>query len=171
MKSSQHRGKRIPNQIALLLLTGLPLLAVALSSDQFKPYHVRSIEVIYRRPDHITLYHGDVYATQGTTWISGDKVIVYHNPTTNRIVRLKAIGHPAHYSTMPDNQKARLYAQAETILYFPAKAQVLLIKNARVTQKQNILTGPHIWYDIKKQTVISTVPNGKGNTTVVIEPQ
>ncbi|WP_280123932.1 hypothetical protein [Coxiella endosymbiont of Ornithodoros amblus] len=38
---------------------------------------------------------------------------------------------------MLDNQKARLYTEAETILYFQAKAgQVLLIKNARVTQKK-----------------------------------
>ena len=140
MKSSHHRGKRILSQIALLLLTGLPLLAIALSGDQFKPYHVRAIEVIYRRPDHITLYHGDIYATQGTPAGSGDKVIVYYNPTTNRIVRLKTIGHPTYYSTMPGDQKACLYAEAETILYFPAKAQLLLIKNARVTQK-NILTG------------------------------
>lgn len=57
---------------------------------------------------------------------------------------------PPLYTTLPNTDKARLYAEANTIIYYPPKAQVVLIKNARVTQNQNILTEPHIWYDIKK---------------------
>ncbi|WP_244897153.1 LptA/OstA family protein [Candidatus Coxiella mudrowiae] len=78
---------------------------------------------------------------------------------------------PPLYTTLPNMDKARLYAEANTIIYYPPKAQVVLIKNARVTQNQDILTEPHIWYDIKKQTVISINLGEKNTTTMVVEPQ
>ena len=152
------------------VLLGLSTPTLSLSSDQFKPYYVQASEIIYRRLDHITIYKGYVYATQGTTQFSGDKVTVYSDCLTNRIARIVAVGRPAHYTTIPNTDKARLYAEANTITYYPSKAQVVLIKDARVVHNQDILTGPHIWYDIKKQTVISTNPGEKSTTTMVVEP-
>ncbi|WP_304985797.1 LptA/OstA family protein [Coxiella-like endosymbiont] len=55
-------------------------------------------------------------------------------------------------SPLPTRIKLRLYAEANIIIYYLPKAsgQVVLIKNAWITQNQDILTGSHIWYDIKK---------------------
>ena len=153
----------------ILLLTNLQS-ANALSSDQLQPCYIQADTIIYHRAAARTIYLGHVHARQGTTQLTGDKVITYLD-SHHRITRLIAHGHPAHYRTLPDHQAFKLYASANTIRYFPLKNQVLLLKKGHITQQQNVFTGPHIWYDIGTQTVVSTNPGGKSLTTMIIEPQ
>jgi lipopolysaccharide export system protein LptA len=147
------------------------MVSFALTSDQYLPYHVRADQITYERLQHQTIYVGHVHATQGTTELDGDKMIVYDDVQTHAISRIVTTGHPAHYHTLPDKEKFILYAKADTIKYEPLKAQVWLIQNAQVNFKQDIFIGPHIWYDIQKQTVVSSSYHGKTGTTVVVEPQ
>jgi len=42
---------------------------------------------------------------------------------------------------------------------------------APVNCKQDVFMGPHIWYNMKKQTVVSSSYHDKTGTTVIIEPQ
>lgn len=163
--------KRIIRIIKVLLIMLFCTTSYALTSDQYLPYYVRATTIIYKNKLHLTIYISNVHAHQGSSQLSGDKVIVYNSANGSDILRMVATGHPAHYSTLPDKQSERLYAQAETIEYYPQKNQVLLLKKARVTQKKNVFTGPHIWYDIKQQKVISTNPKGSSETKIVIEPQ
>jgi len=154
----------------LALVTLLPCSVFALSSDKYLPYRIKADTVIYNRNLHKTIYQGHVDAVQGTTHLTGDKVIVYNSKRNNKITLIVATGKNAHYTTLPDN-KSRLFAEAEIIKYYPLKDQVFFITHAKITQDQNLFTGPHIWYDMSKQVVVSTNPNGQGRTTVVIEPQ
>ena len=165
----QLKIRTIVNVLFFLCL--LPKSSFGLSSDQYLPYYVRAHSIIYKRKLHLTIYRGDVHATQGTSTLSGDQVVLYNSTTNHDIQRVVATGHPAHYATLPDHQQDRLLAQAETIEYYPKTNQVLLLIKARVTQHENVFTGPHIWYDIKNQTVVATNPRGNSHTTIVIEPQ
>ena len=163
----------LQNRMLLLTLIAstLPSFGYALNSDQTQPYHIQANTVTYNRSLHTTIYLGNVHARQGTTQVTGDKVMVYNTKDSNKIARIIATGHPAKYSTLPDNQHKVLHAEANTIEFNPIKDEVLLVKNAKVTQEQNLFTGPHIWYDMKNQVVVSTSPHGHGRTTVVIQPQ
>lgn len=162
--------KNIRNIVCVSTLLLSITTGISLTADQFLPYHIQADHVTYKRLQQITVYQGHVSATQGTSELDGDKIIVYNDVITHAINRIIATGHPAHYHTVPDKEKETLYANADTIRYEPLKAQLWLIENAHVNFKQDIFIGPHIWYDMKKQTVVSSSYHGKSGTTVVVEP-
>ncbi len=156
--------------LILTLLFGLHTTASALASDSQKAYQVNSQSVLYNRNRHQTTYTGNVTAKQGTTLVSGDKLLIINSPTTGDVTEIIAYGKQAHYSTLPDKQTQKLYAQANTIKYWPKRGKVLLISDGKITQKHNVFTGQLIWYDINKQTVLSG-SGSESRTTIVIQPQ
>ncbi|MDF1653688.1 MAG: lipopolysaccharide transport periplasmic protein LptA [Coxiellaceae bacterium] len=155
---------------SLFMLCLLFNSAYALSSDAGKPYHVSSKTVLYDRTRHRTVYTGNVVATQGSTTVTGNRLIILSSPDSNQVELLIAHGDLAHYSTLPNDEKQKLYAQAETIKYWPQQNKVLMVKRGKVTQHHNIFTGSLIWYDIKKQTVLSS-SNSRSHTKIVIQPK
>lgn len=163
------------NRMPSSLFLGIALLTIqpscwALSSDSQQAYRVQSTSVLYNRDHHQTTYTGNVIAQQGSTTVSGNKLLIISSPDTGDVSEIIAYGKQAHYSTLPDKQTQKLYAQADTIKYWPKQGKVLLIKNGKITQKSNVFTGELIWYDINKQTVLSG-SGSKSRTTIVIQPQ
>lgn len=158
-----------------LVITSLISLLIcnqsySLDSDQYKPCTVHSKSIYYYRNQGKTIYIKNVVADQGTTHIEGDKVIVYTKPSDNKVNKIIAYGHPAHYHTLPNGKKKPVFAQADTIQYYPRSKKVLLLRHGKVIQQHNVFTGPHIWYDMKHQVVKSTT-HGSSKTTVIIQPQ
>ena len=161
--------KRLVLRGLLLLLLTLSTPCLALSSDAALPYYFKSDHLIYNNRRHQTIYIGHVHITQGTTKISGDKVIVQYGKNS-RIKKMIDTGNFAHYSTLPDNHPDRLYAQAKKITYNPITKIVVLEHQGKVTQEKNVFTGPHIWYDIAAG-VVRTTPRKNQQTVIVIQPQ
>lgn len=147
--------------------------AWALDSDQYQVMHVISNTATYDRNQHTIIYDGAVQMDQGTSHLDGDKVIVYQLPATNtnKIQKVVALGNPAHYSTLPQPNKARLFVEALKITYDPTSKTVLLEGNGKVTQEGNVFSGPHIWYDMANGVVHSLAAPGKQRTEMVIQPQ
>ena len=142
-----------------------------LSSDHLQPYYVAADTMIYDHTLSLLTYLNKVQITQGTTSLSGDKVIVFVSAKTHQMLKLVATGNPAKYSTLPDNSKKQFYAEARTIFYDAIAKKVLLKEEARVQQEQNIFTGPIIWYDISNGVVRSSSPNNQNSTVINIQPQ
>ncbi len=153
----------------LACLCALPIIAYALQSDRSKPYLFHSNTVLYQRDKHETIYQGQVTAKQGSTTISGDTIRVFSSSVDASIKEIIANGKQAHYSSLPNHSAEKLYAQANTIKYWPKDGKVLLIKAAKINQHHNIFTGGLIWYDINKQTVLSG-SNTASHTRIVIQP-
>ncbi len=155
--------------IALLILVSIP--SFALPSDHTKPYHISAKKIVFEQDKHLATYTGNVIIIQGSTQLTGDKVILNLDKSNSQIEKLVDYGKPAHYHTLPNEGKKILYAQAKKITYFPQKQEALLEGKGQVIQDKNVFRGPHIWYDIQSETVISTTPQGKGKTTLLIQPQ
>ena len=155
---------------SLVLLAFLSTTVFAKSSDLEKPYHVKSDQVLYDRNHHRTTYTGHVIATQGTTTVRGSQLVLFSSAKTGQVNLLVVTGDLAHYSTLPNNKKHKLRAQAKTIKYWPQQHKVLLVKKGKVTQHHNVFTGSLIWYDVNKETVLSSSSH-QGRTTIVIQPQ
>lgn len=160
-----------------ILLKNLSLVSVlafhapvfALSSDGNLPFHFKSNSIIYNGKQHTATYIGHVRVTQGTTRIRGNKLVVQYGKNGG-VKKMIDTGNLAHYSTLPDRQSKRLYAQAKKITYNPTTKIVLLEQHAKVTQEKNIFTGPHIWYD-SGAGVVRTTPKKNQKTVIIIEPQ
>jgi lipopolysaccharide export system protein LptA len=109
---------------------------------------------------------------QGTTHIVADKVTAYKNMQGD-IDQVVAIGNPAHYSTLPDDQKYPIDAFGDRIVYYPIARIAQIIGNGYVTQGKNSLKGPHIIYEMDKKIVRSlplAARNGE-KSSLVLQPQ
>ncbi len=157
------------NIILYIIITIIPLTSWGLDSDKVKPANFIADYVTFNEKTGIKIFTGHVKMDQGTTHLTGDKVTVYN--ANGSVVKIVAIGNPAHYSTLPDNQKEVLNATAQTIEYYPQKSIAVLIDNGIVTQGENVFKGPHITYDMIKQTVISKPTDKQIQSTIVIQPQ
>lgn len=159
-----------------LLLLLLPSLSVALQSDQSKKLYIRSKTANINRTTGVGIFIGDVVIDQGTTHVTGDKVIT-HNDKHHKLKEVIIIGlhgNFAHYKTLTELKKPPLYATARTIKYYPKSHYVILLKDGHIKQGTDSIDGQHLEYDIQKQVLNSTAitkTNGKNSrTTIVIQP-
>lgn len=74
--SLKTRLRKPSSKLLGLIFLLLPIIVVARSSDQYLPYHIQADAIIYNQNLHTTIYQGHVHATQGTTRLTGDKVVV-----------------------------------------------------------------------------------------------
>lgn len=164
--------KQIRNLMFVALVSGWCITAAALDTDQYEAMHVVSDTATYDRDHHTITYEGHVQVEQGTSHLDGDKVIIYQMPDdSNKTQQVIAYGQPAHYSTIPQLNKSRLFVEALKITYDPNTKTVLLEDQGRVTQDGNIFSGPHIWYDMVNGVVHSVKGPGNERTEVTIQPQ
>ena len=146
------------------------LSAWALPSDSSKPCYITADRITYERMNHKAIYEGHVVVTQGTSKLTGDMVILWLDPKTNGLLHLEDRGNLAEYTTVTDINKPPLIARARIIQYDFVKKTVLLLQDGFIQQGKDTFTGPHIWYDMINQHVISTSIPGQGQTTIVIQP-
>ncbi len=123
---------------------------------------------IFKHNEGISTFTDQVKIQQGSTVITGKKMIAYTNHA-NKLTKLIIDGNPARYQTTPNVSQSNVYASAQQIYYFPSKKEVDLIGNATATQNQKIITGPHLKYFTEQKLVISP-PNDIGQTTIIYPP-
>lgn len=160
---------RLLRNLIFLLLILSPQIAYPLDSDRDAPLNVTSDHFAIDLKKHTTTYEGNVVATQGTTTLTGDKLILYTDKN-NQLEKGVAFGDLATYRTLPAPDKTELYAEAHEIEYYPDKQLIVLIKNAKVIQAENTYLGPKILYNMEKETVTSP-PSHDGRATIIIEPK
>lgn len=151
-----------------LMMLGFRNQALALSTDQQQTFKIIADSVQIDHETGTNVYHNHVHVGQGTTHLAADLMIT-HSDIQNQMQEIIATGRQAIYRTLANLQKPELIAVADTIKYYPKQNKVLLLGNAKVTQGQNVFTGPIIEYNTKLQTVISQAKQ-LGRTTVVIHP-
>lgn len=146
-----------------------PLLSLALNSDKQQPAFIEADSATLNHKTGICIYRGHVKLTQGSTIITAD-TLTTHSDSENQLDQATAVGQLATYTTQPDNNPLPFSAMGLTINYYPKKAYVELIGQAKATQGNDSFAGPRINYDIKQQIVVSP-PSTEGRTTIVINPQ
>lgn len=154
--------------ISMLSMLLFPNLSSALSTDKLQPAYIKADSATINHKTKICVYSGHVQLTQGSTVITAD-TLTTHADAQNQLEQATAVGKFAVYSTLPDNTQLKLVATALTINYYPKKAQVELIGDAKATQGSDSFAGPKINYDIKQQ-IINSPASKEGRTTIIIQP-
>lgn len=150
--------------IALLFLIPNRILA---KNDKDELIHLQADSIHYNFKKGIIFYEGHVHAEKNLTQLYANTMTVYYN--RKKIEKIIAKGTPAYYSTRPDTNKDPLQAWASNIIFFPITSKVQLIGNVKVQQKENQFEGPRLFYDMKKQRVISQA-NRQSKVQLIIEP-
>ncbi|MFT4836659.1 MAG: lipopolysaccharide export system protein LptA [Psychromonas sp.] len=151
------------NKSSLIISTLLISLAsMALESDFDQPIHVSSVSQHVTMKNDRVVFQDDVLLTQGSINLTADKLTVIRGKESNQEIMIAEGKVATFYQTQEDGKP--IDAEANTIRYDVAKAQVTLTGNAQVKQLKSQINGSKIIYLMKKEEL--TVSNDGKETRV-----
>lgn len=101
-----------------------------------------------KNKENICSYLGDAKFNQGVTNLQAEQITIYRIPG-GKINKIVASGKHSHYSTVMDNDKKPVNADANLITLYPDKSLMILDGDGQVTAGQDKYAGPHIEYSFK----------------------
>ena len=166
--------KTFLTQKRLFGLLFVPVIAIALPADRQQPIKISSDSVDIDNRKGVSVYHGNVAMTQGTTRITGDIITICTKE--REVTKIIAQGNKdrAYYEELQPGEQGTVQAWGNTIRYDINNDQIELDKNAQLSQKGDTFKGEKIHYNVTLQTInaIGTSNQGdSGQVQMVIQPR
>lgn len=144
--------------------------AHALSSDKDQPLNIEANTVEIDDKAGVSVYKGNVTATQGTLVLDADIVTIYS--PKRELDKVVAEGNPARYKQRPDNKDADVRAKAQRMEYYADKEKLILLEGGHLWQGQDEFSGNRIEYDTRRDVVNASMSSsGKERVRIVIQPR
>ena len=123
--------KFLPVLAWFILISGYSLAASNL------PVVVEAQKLIYSDKKKVAIYVGNVIAQHGETVITGDKLTIFFDPTGKHIRKIVVEGN-VHI------KDPRGEGWCKKLIYYPLEEKVVLIGDAKLKQKDNLIIGDRI---------------------------
>lgn len=120
--------------------------ARALSTDNDQPIAIEADRAERNDLKRTTIYRTDVVIDQGSLHITGDTVTA-HFGKENEVLKMVALGSPAHFRQLPDGDASYRKAWAKRIEYFPEQNLIVLFGEARYEKGENRIQADRLVYD------------------------
>lgn len=167
-------GNRLFTFASILVTSVCAAPVFALSSDSDQPISLEADRVEIDDSQGISTYTGNVKLKQGSTRISGDKIIIYSGK--KGLEKLTAFGKPAIFQQRPDGESRDVTAKAETMEHRVDIQNLVLTGNAMLDKGKDQFSGAKLEYDMKKNIIrASSVKSASGadkkqRVKMVIQP-
>lgn len=167
----QHRSR--PHSMSALLVVMASLLVLwtsaarALEGDDQQPMLIEADKVELDEAQSTSVYVGNVQVDQGSMRLLADHVTVYHRED-RRVRYIIALGEPAHYRQLLDNNEGEVLAYAERMDYDADKDELVLIGDALLVQGEDRITSERIVYDRARARMRA---GGSGRVKITITPE
>jgi lipopolysaccharide export system protein LptA len=156
--------------LSILMITLLlPLRGWALSTDRDQPMTIEADRVELDDAKGVSTYHGNVKVTQGTLVLTGDLMTVHSKG--NDVQKVIMLGNPATYRQRPDGKDQDVRAKAERMEYYVDPERVILLKQAEVLQRGDILRSERIEYDVASDQVNAGTSKPDERVRITIQPR
>lgn len=156
--------------LLLLFSVGMAGGAHALSSDKEQPLNIDADTVEIDDKAGVSVYKGNVTATQGTLVLDADIVTIYS--PQRELDKVIAEGNPARYKQRPDNKDEDVRAKAQRMEYYADKGKLILLEGGHLWQGQDEFSGNRIEYDTRRDVVNASMSSsGKERVRIVIQPR
>ena len=142
---SRH-GRRAAAWLAAGLLLAGAAYVRALSTDRDQPIAIEADRAERDDLKRTTVYRVDVIIEQGSLHIAGDTVTV-HFGGENEVLKMVALGAPAHFRQLPDGDISYRKAWAKRIEYFPEQNLIVLFGEALYEKGGNRVQADRLVYD------------------------
>ncbi|HEY9018035.1 lipopolysaccharide transport periplasmic protein LptA [Thiomicrospira sp.] len=118
----------------------------------------------------LTVYSGQVIATQGSLTLTGDQLEIQH--PDRQVQKITTTGKPATFKRFLSEQNAWINGKADTIIYLTETRQIELIGQAYLEQEgTHKIEGPKLIYDMQAQTLnAGQTDNESGRIKMTITP-
>ena len=152
------------NQIKFRLLALLNLMLLcstacqALDSDKYQPLNIMSETSQTDYINNIISYQGNAIAIQGTTKLTGNKIMTYVDDNS-QLTKLIAYGSdevPATYSTLPRKKSSLFFGSANIITYLTDEKLAVFEQNAYAAFNENTFKGPNFRYYTERGEALTT---------------
>ncbi|MBE0493584.1 MAG: lipopolysaccharide transport periplasmic protein LptA [Thiomicrospira sp.] len=141
--------------IVISFLVGLSLNSWAQTQpidETALPIDIEANQLDAQDQQGLTVYRGDVIATQGTLTLQGDQLEIHH--PERQIQKITTTGMPATFKRFLTEENAWVSGQARTIIYLTETRTVELIGQAYLEQEgRHKIEGPKLVYDMNAQTL------------------
>lgn len=162
-----------PGQPTLLLsISGLLALSLGLAeakeADFNQPVTIDAGRQLVELADNKVTFSDRVVVKQGTMDVRADKLVVIRND--QGLQSMTAHGTPATYYQVLDSGEP-VKAEAREIHYDIKARTITLLKAAKLTQNDNIVTGYRIRYHIDKEQMEAESQGGTDRVTTIFLPE
>lgn len=158
--------------IIALMTTSHQAWSNEISQDESKlPINIEADRLDAQDQVGISLYRGNVIATQGSLVLKGDQLKIEH--PQRQVQQVTITGKPATFKRFNAEEQRWIKGQADTLIYYANQKQVELIGNALLEQEGgNKVQGPKLQYDLEQQTIqAGATTNKPGRVSVTITPE
>lgn len=157
-------------KIFTILLTLLPLSAIALPSDRDQPIEIISETAELRDKEGYAVYSGSVRMVQGSLEIDADKIeLFFKNSDLEKAVIYGGKDKQAYFQQIPNPGEKPVRGLSDRIVYQSNDDQIRLLGNKKreaiFCQKGSEQKGQRIIYDINND-----VMQAKARTRTVFRP-
>lgn len=97
------------------------------------------------------IYRGNVVLTQGNLTIHADEATF--RLIDGELDNIIATGNPVKIKDLPQIDEPWIFGEGLTLSYFPKQDLLVLEKNAKVEQKQDVVNANKITYDLNTRTI------------------
>lgn len=158
--------------LGLALVAALPVQAE--KADRDRPVNIESDTLRVDDAKKVAIYEGNVVLTQGTLFLSADRLDVRQDEQGFTSSEAYGLSKPVFFRQKQESKDQFIEGVGNRIEYDAAKDIVKLIGSARVRRGDEEVRGNLIVYDAKTETyraVGSTQEGGTGRVRAVIKPR
>jgi lipopolysaccharide export system protein LptA len=141
--------------------------ASALKDDEKQPILIEADDVEVLEAENTSIYVGNVQVDQGSMRLLGDHVTVYHRDD-RRPRFMIALGSPASFKQLLDNDEGEVLAFAKRMEYDADKDELTLIEDALLIQGADRVSSARIVYDRARAHFRA---GGEGRVRITITPE
>jgi len=141
-------------------------------ADRDKPMNIEADTARMDDVQKLAIYEGKVILTQGTLWLSADRVDVRQD--AEGFTSGLAVGSPVQFRQKLEGREEYAHGWAERIEYDARQEEVRLLGSARLQKGEEELRGSMITYNARTELfeAIGTLPGQvKGRVRAVILPK
>lgn len=148
---------------------GIGMLAgLCVAQPLDSPLTIQSDSATFDVASKTAIHRGSVVLSQENRTLFADELKIFQSK--GKLAFIEAFGSPARYEGILKNPSIRVLGQANHIHYNASEDLLILEGNARLVHGQDTFEGPHIEYNIFKQSIRS-LPNEAQQTIITLQPR
>ncbi len=134
--------------------------------DANQPVTIFSDSAEFDDKTGMIIHYDNVIMDQGRRHLTSDTLIIERDKQ-GKIGLMTAIGKPAKFHIQPDPEKPLSHGKANIVKYYPKEEKIILLNEAELIQKENIVRSPYLTYFLNTRT-LSAEPGLDRRTTIIL---
>jgi lipopolysaccharide export system protein LptA len=167
--TSRRAARRLAGLAGLVLALAAGGTA-ALSADKDQPIDLEADAADIDEAKGVSVYTGNVIATQGSMRLESDRLTVHH--PSGKAQRIEADGRPARFQQLPDGQTVPVRARADHLEYQMTSEELVMTGGAELIQGRDTFKSDRIVYDRVKSVVKGgAAAKGSERVRITVDPK